>query len=212
MDRIEMTFRKIFISKLLCAPKDRRVVVVESIVETRAVREAVVKVLLERLQCAAVLLVQAPYVSILPAMGADRDATGIVVLVGYAQTSVLPIMNGVAMLAYLSHAQFGVKQLHATFSELANEGAQVGMIQWQRKKASENLMKETSGNGLASSHTFAEKMDDVLGRVCFVRANREVCSLPLRSVRTRINWLHETCVRRVLSALFDVQSCTLAYE
>lgn len=197
-DDIELLLRRVFSASLLCAPLDHRVVLCESIVAPRARRESIVRVLLHKMKCAAVLLVQAPLACVVPSLGqnvpslgltvpsseSDWDGTGIVVLVGYSETSVLPVHGLVPLMHCLEHAQLGTKNVH---DSLASGGE--GGVQWTERSgrngddqadaifhAGVQTGGRSSGAGEKSFDVFArlEELDDVIAKACFISPSREV--------------------------------------
>ena len=123
-DQIELMLRDIFAHNLMCQARHRHVLVCESLVESTRHRRAVVKVLLQRLGAASVLLLPAPQMA-LYASGLDRDVSGLVVQVGYSETTVLPVCWRLPLVQSASIAKLGSRTLHQCLITLALEGKDV---------------------------------------------------------------------------------------
>lgn len=78
------------------------------------------KVLLQRLGAASVLLLPAPQLA-LYATGLDRDVSGLVVQVGYSETTVLPVCSRLPLVQSASIAKLGSRALHLCLHSLALE-------------------------------------------------------------------------------------------
>ena len=117
-ENMERLLREIFTRKLMCQAQNRHVLICENLAEATINREAVTKVLLQRMGAASVQLLLSPQLSLF-ASGLDRDISGLVLQVGYSETTVLPICYRVPLVQSASIAKLGSRTLHACLYQLA---------------------------------------------------------------------------------------------
>ncbi|KAG7165279.1 Actin-related protein 10-like [Homarus americanus] len=98
---------KLYFRNLLVNPKDRRVVVVENLLGPSSVRNAIAKVL-------SLLFVPSHLVSLMT-LGMN---TGLVVDLGYNETTVVPIYESVPILSAWQALPLGGKAIHSSLCEL----------------------------------------------------------------------------------------------
>lgn len=117
-ERLELMLRDIFARLLMCTARRRHILVCESLVEPTRSREALVNVLVQRLRSASVCLLPSPQLAL---YGSGLDGDGLVVQVGYRETSVLPVSCNAPLVHSAGVATFGTRDLLLCLHSLALE-------------------------------------------------------------------------------------------
>jgi len=121
-EQMEAAIRKLLLRELMSSPKDKKVLVAEDLFAPAQTRETVLRILLEKLKASTVLLIPSPVLA-LYASGLEGDVSGLVVLSGYSETTVLPISNRLPLIySSISSTELGSEMLHASMLQLAQDG------------------------------------------------------------------------------------------
>lgn len=109
----------IYFRYLLVNPKERRVVICESVLWPTKFRETLAKVLFHHFEVPSVLFAPSHLMSLFT-LGIQ---TGLVMECGFAETSVLPIFDGVPMINSIQFLPLGAKTIHVHLkSQLMEKG------------------------------------------------------------------------------------------
>nr|CDJ91755.1 Actin actin domain containing protein [Haemonchus contortus] len=114
LNRMVKFFRNIFNSYLLTMPRERRVVIVESLLTPTQFRETVCEALLEVLNVPSVLFIPSHLAATFP----FNTEYALVVDVGYMETLAVPIAENVTMLSCWELSNVGSKRLEDRVREL----------------------------------------------------------------------------------------------
>jgi hypothetical protein len=114
LDELADVFSSLFLRGLLLRPSDHRVVLVEPLLFPSELRWCVAQALLNRLHCPALRHVQQPLAA---AASAARN-TALVVDVGMADTRILPVVLGQAVVEAACVVPRGASALHAVAGEV----------------------------------------------------------------------------------------------
>ncbi|KFD48989.1 hypothetical protein M513_10141, partial [Trichuris suis] len=145
-------FYEIFFRHLLLSPKDRRVVIVESVLTPSELRSTMAKVLFTRYEVMSVMFAPNCLCSCLP-LGLQ---TALVVDVGYRGTQVLPVFDGISLLHSIQTSTAGSQAVHRRLKELIQKRCTVFV-----------------GTNQVSMAEYGELLDDktlenLAARLCFV--------------------------------------------
>jgi len=140
------------ISTSLVNPKERRVVIVESVLSPTDYRNLLAKVLFKHFEVPSVIFVPAHLMACFP-LGTQ---SALVVDVGYVETLVLPIFEGVPMLNCWQASPFGGKSVHNNLEKLLKTNGKV--------KSTAGVMALSQYPELLSESI----LEDIKVRTCFV--------------------------------------------
>lgn len=101
-------FQVIYFRHLLVNPKERRVVICESVLWPTKFKETLAKVLFHHFEVPSILFAPSHLMSLFT-LGIS---TGLVMECGYSETSVLPIVEGIPMINSIQFIPFGAKTIH----------------------------------------------------------------------------------------------------
>ncbi|CAM9708642.1 unnamed protein product [Chrysoparadoxa australica] len=99
---------RLYADSVQCRPKDRHVVVCESMISPTRVREALGRVLLEHVQVPGVCFVSGPA----PALYCSGLATGLILDIGHKEAHALAVYRGVPMQESYRVLPLGLSQVH----------------------------------------------------------------------------------------------------
>lgn len=144
---------KLYFEILLVNPKDRRVVLIESLLGESRLKNELVNVLFDHFEVLSILFAPS---HMMPLFGLGLQ-NGLVLDVGYASSTVIPVYQGVPMLRSWQALPLGGKALHDRLqSEIENRGT--------AKKLDGDFQKIE-----AESNDLDEKvLEDIKVRLCFV--------------------------------------------
>jgi len=157
---------RLYYKHLLVNPKERRVVITESVFCPTVFRELLAKVLFIRYEVSAVLFTP----SHLMALNTLGISSALVMDFGYEETTVIPVYEGVVMLSSAEEHAVGGKSLHNRLRSL--------IIQNGNVKMEENIEAgaETVLGALTES-----VIEDIKVRTCFVSPFERAKKLALNS-------------------------------
>jgi len=162
-------FHTIYFRYLLVNPKERRVVISESMLTSIQLRNVIVKVLFNHFEVVSVLFIPSHLLALF-AMGLH---TGLIVDCGYNETSVVPIYEQFPLLNAMTYIDLAAKAVHQHIKDNIMENAIV-QIKHEEKPAKSVL------NDI-SELTF----EDIKVRCCFV--GRRECNLVATPVKYPID-------------------------
>ncbi|RCN30947.1 Actin [Ancylostoma caninum] len=114
-------FRSIFNSYLLTMPRERRVVIVESMLTPTRLRDLICEALLEVLNVPSVLFIPSHLAATFP----YNTDYALVVDVGYTETVAVPIAEGVTMLSCWEVSNIGARKLEDRVRELLRKHGRI---------------------------------------------------------------------------------------
>ncbi|KAL6739208.1 hypothetical protein Aduo_012685 [Ancylostoma duodenale] len=114
-------FRNIFNSYLLTMPRERRVVIVESMLTPTRLRDLICEALLEVLNVPSVLFIPSHLAATFP----YNTDYALVVDVGYTETVAVPIAEGVTMLSCWEVSNIGARKLEDRVRELLRKHGRI---------------------------------------------------------------------------------------
>mmetsp|Transcript_15726 Transcript_15726/g.37509 ORF Transcript_15726/g.37509 Transcript_15726/m.37509 type:complete len:403 (-) Transcript_15726:27-1235(-) len=159
---LDRHLRTVFLKLLQVYPKDRKVLLCENLVAAESSRRRVASLLFEALQIPSIVFVP----SALLCMYASGASSGLVLEMGYSETAVLPIIDGIALAHAASFGPLGAAKVHACIQDLATKGDEIKVE-----------------NGTAAALTLGD-LDDILVRGCFVQPSEpELTEAWLESVQ-----------------------------
>ncbi|XP_062502717.1 actin-related protein 10-like isoform X2 [Corticium candelabrum] len=145
-------FKHIYFKLLLVNPRDRRVVVVESLFSPIQFRKTLAKALFQHYNVPSIMFLPS-HLSALLSLGI---ATGLVIDCGYEETSLLPIVEGIPVMKCWQSLDCGGRALQTELSCLLKEYAAV-------------TDGETSKPLPASKVCLSDEiLEDIIARICFV--------------------------------------------
>ncbi|XP_045595077.1 actin-related protein 10 [Procambarus clarkii] len=144
---------KLYFRHLLVNPKDRRVVVIENLLGPSSVRNTLAKVLFRHYEVLSVLFVPSHLVSLMT-LGVT---TGLVIDMGYQETTVVPIYENVPILNSWQALPLGAKAIHSSLCELLLDRA-VALGEDGKEQRLSAVTQELSDKVL----------EDIKVRTCFV--------------------------------------------
>lgn len=141
----------LYFKYLAVNPRDRKVLVVESVLSTKSFRSTLARVLFKHFEVPGLLFVP----SHLMALATLVVDSGIVVDVGYTEASVIPVVEGVTALYASKFAALGAKSVHTRIErELIEAKAEV---------------IDSRGTGAVESGMLTEKtIEDIKAKACVV--------------------------------------------
>lgn len=101
-------FQMMFFKHVLVSPKDRKVVIVENVFGETVIRETIAKVLFKHFEVSSILFVPTH----LMALSTLAVPSGVVIDMGYKETTIVPIFSGVQILKAFQDQAFGAKSIH----------------------------------------------------------------------------------------------------
>jgi len=138
---------------LLVTPRDRRVVVVESLLCPSDFRETLAQVLFKHYEVGSVLYAPAPLVGLLP-LGAG---VGLVLDVGHSHTSVVPVYEGIPIMKGWQSIPLAGKAIESRIKAQLLEHGTLSSSQTQHEAVSEHQDAITN-----------EVLEDIKVRCCFI--------------------------------------------
>ncbi|XP_062141687.1 actin-related protein 10 [Drosophila sulfurigaster albostrigata] len=108
-DQLVDFLQTIFFKHLLVSPKERKFVLVENIFGQTVIRETLARALFMHFDVSSVLFVP----SHLTALSTLAVNTGLVVDIGYSETTVMPVFSGVQIMSAFKDHSFGSRAVHA---------------------------------------------------------------------------------------------------
>ncbi|XP_067682881.1 actin-related protein 10-like [Haliotis asinina] len=156
----------LYFKHLLVNPKDRRVVVVESLLCPSTFREALASVLFRHYEASSVLFAPS-HMACLLVLG---TSTGMVMDIGYKEALVIPVYEGIPVLKAWQSIPFGGKAIHSQIEAQLKEHATVTTSEQTNKPFSsctDDLNEEVLENikvqcCFVTSHSRAKQIQDVL--------------------------------------------------
>ncbi|VIO92888.1 Actin family protein [Brugia malayi] len=152
--RLVKFFRELFFKYLLTVAKDRRIVIVESILTRTSHRNAVARVLFDAFDAPSVLF--AP--SHLLATFSFGVSNALVIDVGYSEATVVPILESVTMLYQLETSCIGAKYLEERVYELLRKYGKVLTF-----SGAERALTDSDDLLIKKEHI----LEDIVVRFCF---------------------------------------------
>uniref|UniRef100_A0A914W935 Actin related protein 10 n=1 Tax=Plectus sambesii TaxID=2011161 RepID=A0A914W935_9BILA len=145
--------RQMYYKHLLAVPKERRVVVVESVLTPSEHRDLIARALFENLDVPSILFAPSHLLACFP-FGTQN---ALVIDVGHKESVVIPVFEGVAMLNSWEASPVGTSAVHSKLRELLLAKASF----------------DTAGQGVVPAKGFAEVftdelLEDICVRFCFV--------------------------------------------
>ncbi|VDL66388.1 unnamed protein product [Nippostrongylus brasiliensis] len=139
-------FRNIFNSYLLTMPRERRVVIVESVLTPTHFRETVCEALLGVLNVPSILFIPSQLCVTFP----FNTEYALVVDVGYQETVALPIADSVTMLSSWEISSIGARRLESRVQDLLKEHGRVETVNGVREINNDDwkLIEEECGREL----------------------------------------------------------------
>lgn len=113
MNRIYFFFEKLYFRSLAVNPKDRRVIIVESVFTPSQFRKSLAKVLFTRFEIPSLTFVPSHLVSLITIAA----KTALVVDIGYTECAVIPVIEGITVLDAAQFAPLGAKAIHERILE-----------------------------------------------------------------------------------------------
>ncbi|XP_022669830.1 actin-related protein 10-like [Varroa jacobsoni] len=145
----------VYYKHLCTSPKDRRLVVVESLMVPTEFKDTLASVLYEHFEVPAIVFVP----SHLCALYTLRLNTALVVNVGFRETTVLPVFEGVCVLQALGDAPLGSYEIHRRLESF--------LLKFGRVLCSDGqtcFLGELNPDVLANGHI----VEDIKVRTCFI--------------------------------------------
>ncbi|EFO22014.2 actin [Loa loa] len=157
--RLVKFFRELFFRYLLTVARDRRIVIVESILARTSHRNAMARVLFNAFDAPSVLFAPSHLLATFP-FGVTN---AIVIDVGYSEATIVPILEGVTMLYQLETSCIGAKCLEERVYELLRKYGKVLTISGTERALTDDddllLKKERILEDIVVRFCFATKMD-----------------------------------------------------
>ncbi|OZC07511.1 hypothetical protein X798_05505 [Onchocerca flexuosa] len=157
--RLVKFFRELFFRHLLTVAKDRRIVIVESILKRTSYRNATARVLFNTFDAPSVLFAPSHLLATFP-FGVSN---ALVIDVGYSEATVVPILEGVTMLYQLETSLIGAKYLEERVYELLRKYGKVLTFSGAERSLTDDddllLKKEHILEDIVVRFCFATRMD-----------------------------------------------------
>ncbi|VDM07934.1 unnamed protein product [Wuchereria bancrofti] len=152
--RLVKFFRELFFKYLLTVAKDRRIVIVESILVPTSHRNAVARVLFDVFDAPSVLFAPSHLLATFP-FGVSN---ALVIDVGYSEATVVPILESVTMLYQLETSCIGAKYLEERVYELLRKYGKVLTF-----SGAERTLTDDDDLLIKKEHI----LEDIVVRFCF---------------------------------------------
>ncbi|XP_033150501.1 actin-related protein 10 [Drosophila busckii] len=130
----------IFFKHLLVSPKERKFVIVENIFGQTIIRETLARVLFLHFDVSSVLFMPAHLI----ALSTLAVPTGVVVDIGYTETTVMPVYSGVQIMSAFKDHSYGSSAVHA------------------------EIKRQLLATGVKESLLTSSVLEDIKIRTCFV--------------------------------------------
>uniref|UniRef100_A0A915PVD3 Actin-related protein 10 n=1 Tax=Setaria digitata TaxID=48799 RepID=A0A915PVD3_9BILA len=157
--RLVKFFRELFFRYMLTAAKDRRIVIVESVLTRTALRNAMARVLFEAFDAPSILFAPSHLLATFP-FGVSN---ALIVDVGYSEATIVPVLEGVTLLYQLETSAVGAKYLEQRVYELLRKYGKVLTYLGVERSLTDNddllLKKEYTLEDIVVRFCFATKMD-----------------------------------------------------
>uniref|UniRef100_A0A0N5A890 Actin-related protein 10 n=1 Tax=Syphacia muris TaxID=451379 RepID=A0A0N5A890_9BILA len=148
-------FKQIFFRHLLITPKDRRFVIVESVLTPTAKRNLIAKALFEVFEASSVLFAPSHLLATFP-FGAKN---ALVIDVGYNETVVLPVLEGVTVLNHYEVSSVGARSLEKRALNL--------LLKYGKILSVDNCYRDLTDED-AAILLKGRTIEDIVVRCCFV--------------------------------------------
>lgn len=148
-------FKEIFFRHLLITPKDRRFVIVESVLNPTTQRNLIAKALFETFEVSSVLFAPSHLLATFP----FGTKNAFVVDVGYKETLVLPILEGVTVLNRWEVSCIGASRLEQRALELLQKHGKIITSEGSFRDITEEDVGTFKKN---------KTIEDIIVRCCFV--------------------------------------------
>ncbi|EDV99984.1 actin-related protein 10 [Drosophila grimshawi] len=139
-DQIVDFLQTIFFKHLLVSPKERKFVVVENIFGQSVIRETLARALFIHFDVSSVLFVPAHLI----ALSTLAVPTGLVVDIGYSETTVMPVFSGVQIMSAFKDQSYGSSAVH------------------------DEIKRQLLATGVKESLLTPSVLEDIKIRTCFV--------------------------------------------
>jgi len=146
---------QIYYRHLLVNPKDRRVVIVESILSPTIFRESLAKVLFCHYEAISITFLPSHLAALFPLV----IATGLVIDIGFSEALCIPVYNGTTILKAWQSYACGANRIHGNLRQLLAEKAKIVSPELNENE-SQKLFESLISNG--------EILEDLTVRACFV--------------------------------------------
>lgn len=157
-------FHMLYFKYLLVNPKERRVVICESMLKPIHIRNTIARVLFRHFEVVSIVFIP----NHLLALFAVGIQTGLVIDCGYAETTVVPIYEQIPILTAMEYIDLAGKAVHESINKHITENAIVE-IKGEEKSAKSNL------------NLFESVLEDIKVRCCFVgRHATDLVAVPVR--------------------------------
>ena len=152
-------FHMIYFKYLLVNPKERRVIICESMLKPISIRDMIAKVLFKYFKIVSIIFLPS-HISALFTLGLR---SGLVLDCGYSETSVIPIYEQTPILSAVEYIDLAGKSIHERLNKDIMENAIVQVK--ETEKSAKSYLKELNDTLL----------EDIKVRCCFV--GRRACDL-----------------------------------
>ncbi|KAH8387864.1 hypothetical protein KR093_009943 [Drosophila rubida] len=139
-DQLVDFLQTIFFKHLLVSPKERKFVLVENVCGQSVIRETLARALFMHFDVSSVLFVS----SHLTALSTLAVSTGLVVDIGYSETTVMPVFSGVQIMSAFKDHSYGSCAVHA------------------------EIKRQLLATGVKESLLSEQVLEDIKLRTCFV--------------------------------------------
>lgn len=139
-DQIVDFFQTVFFRHVLVSPKDRKIVLVESVFNPTEIREKMAEVLFRHFEVSSILFVPTHLV-VLSTLAVD---SAVVIDMGYKEISIMPVFSGIQVLHAFQAQPYGAEAIH---NEIKRQLIDIGI--------EANILTETV-------------LEDIKVRTCFV--------------------------------------------
>lgn len=160
--QLTQLLRKAYTQHLMVDPKQRKVLVVENPLLPNSIKELICKVLFNNLQVPSVSFVPAPLLSML----AVGRITGLVLEVGYLETTLVPVYYGRPMESHLASSPRAGKRLNARLKCLLLHYGKFVAAQTSLQEAAKPLRERTFA--IDPSVLTDERMEQIKAKALFV--------------------------------------------
>ncbi|CAG9535307.1 unnamed protein product [Cercopithifilaria johnstoni] len=190
--RLVKFFRELFFKYLLTVAKDRRIVIVESILARTSHRNAMARVLFNTFDAPSILFAPSHLLASFP-FGVSN---ALVIDVGYSEATIVPILEGVTMLYQLETSCIGAKYLEERVYELLQKYGKVLTFSGEERSLTDGddllLKKEHILEDIVVRFCFATKMDR--GKMIQASEYNPECEIPKAPCDVRLPFGKEILV------------------
>ncbi|GMR48400.1 hypothetical protein PMAYCL1PPCAC_18595, partial [Pristionchus mayeri] len=133
LSRLFHFFKHIYFTHLLTVPRERRVLIVESLLTPSHIRRAITVVVLEMLEAPSILFAPSHLMATFP----FNSNTALVVDLGWTEASAMPIAEGITMLSQWEAVDKGAKAVIKRLKELLEKDGVVEDVDGSRRPLSQ---------------------------------------------------------------------------